>query len=184
MHTICRDKGMLNIIEQRVMDQQSQIRKKQWLTKLELEEIQRIEDDPHGHVQKDSESEEEQWFLGFDENGGDVFLKDIRLVVEDIGDPHENGEFGFRINKELLEDEKEMLKDMSEIRKLDRTRLPRLRKVEKEELITEVRKVNELLKKIESKDVTDDKDLFYLGTELVTKVFEKNKTKAEKKQPW
>ena len=72
---------------------------------------------------------------------------------------------------------------MSEIRKLDRTRLPHLRKVEKEELIAEVRKVNELLKKIESKEVTDDKDLFYLGTELVTKVFEKNKTKGEKKQP-
>ena len=32
---------------------------------------------------------------------------------------------------------------MSEIQKLDRTRLPRLRKVEKEELFTEVRKVNE-----------------------------------------
>ena len=70
---------------------------------------------------------------------------------------------------------------MSEIRKLDRTRLPHLRKVEKEELIAEVRKVDELLKKIESKEVTDDKD--YLGTELVTKVFEKNKTKGEKKQP-
>ena len=33
------------------MDQQSQIRKKQWLPKLELEEIQiRIEDKPHGHA--------------------------------------------------------------------------------------------------------------------------------------
>ena len=90
MHTICRDKDMFNITEQRLMDQQSQIRKKQWLTKLELEEIQRrIEDDPHGHVQKDSQSEEEHWFLGFDENGGDVFLKDTRVVTEDIGDPHE-----------------------------------------------------------------------------------------------
>ena len=49
------------------MDQQSQIRKKQELTKLELEEIQRTEDDPHGHVPNDSESEDEQWFLVFDE---------------------------------------------------------------------------------------------------------------------
>ena len=44
--------------------------------------------------------------------------------------------------------------------------------------------MNELLKKIESKDVTEDNDLFYLGAALVTKVFEKNKTKGEKKQPW
>ena len=33
------------------MDQQSQVIKKQWLTKSELEEIQRgIEDEPHGHI--------------------------------------------------------------------------------------------------------------------------------------
>ena len=44
--------------------------------------------------------------------------------------------------------------------------------------------MNELLKNIESKDVTEDNDLFYLGAALVTKAFEKNKTKDEKKQSW
>ena len=75
------------------------------------------------------------------------------MVLEDIGNQHENVDFGFRIKEELLEDEQEMLKNMSEIRKLDRTRLPCLRKVEKGKLYTELRKVNELLKKIELKDV-------------------------------
>ena len=93
--------------------------------------------------------------LGFDEKGGDGFLKDVKVVVEDIGNQHENVEFGFRIKEELQEDEKEMLKIISEIRKLDRTRLPCLKKIEKGKLFTEVRKVNELLKKIESKDVTE-----------------------------
>ena len=37
MHTIWRDKGMININEQMFMDQQNLMRKKQWLTKLELE---------------------------------------------------------------------------------------------------------------------------------------------------
>ena len=37
--------------------------------------------------------------------GGDIFLKDLRVVVE-IGNQHENNDFGFRIKKELLEDEK------------------------------------------------------------------------------
>ena len=73
---------------------------------------------------------------------------------------------------------------MLEIRNLDRARLPCLRKAEKGKLFTEVRKVNKLLKKIESKDVTKDNDLFYLGATLVTNVFEKTKTKGEKKQPW
>ena len=75
------------------------------------------------------------------------------MVLEDIGNQHGNVDFGFRIKEELLEDEQEMLKNMSEIRKLDRTRLPCLRKVEKGKLYTELRKVNELLKKIELKDV-------------------------------
>ena len=73
---------------------------------------------------------------------------------------------------------------MSESWKLDRTRLSCLRKVQKGKLFTEVRKVDELLKNIELKDVTEDNDLFYLGAALVAKVFEKNKTKGGKKQPW
>ena len=87
---------------------------------------------------------------------------------------------GFRIKEQLQKDEKEMLKNTSEARKLDRTRLPCLRKVKKGKLFTEVRKVNELLKKIESKDVTEDNDLFYLGAALVTNVFQKTKRKGEK----
>ena len=67
------------------MDRQRQIRTKQWLMKLKLDEIQRrIEDEPHGrHLQNNSENEEMQWFLGFAEKGGDVFLKDVRMVVEE-----------------------------------------------------------------------------------------------------
>ena len=53
---------MFNITEQRLTDRQIQIRKKQWLTNLKLEEMQRrMEDEPHGHVPKDGESEDEQW---------------------------------------------------------------------------------------------------------------------------
>ena len=103
------------------------------------------------------------------------------MVIEDIGNRLENAEFGFRIKKELLEDVKEMLRNTSEIRKLDGTRSPCLRKVKKGKLFTEVRKMKEILKKIEAKDVTEQNDLLYLGAALVTKLFEKNKTKCEKK---
>ena len=74
-----------------------------------------------------------------------------------------------------------MLKNISEIRKLDRTRLPCFRKVAKEKLLIEARRVSESLKKIESKDVTKDNDIFYLEAAFVTKVFNKTKTKVEKK---
>ena len=91
--------------------------------KLEPEEIQRrIEGEPLGHVPNNSKSEDEQWFLDFDEKGGGVFLKDVKVVVEDTGNRHENVEFGFRIKEELQQDEKKMLLNMSEIRNLDRAR--------------------------------------------------------------
>ena len=73
------------------------------------------EDKPHGHVPDDSESKNEQWLLAFHEKGGDIFLKDVRVVAEDIGNRYENGEFGFRIKKELQGDERKMQKNMSEI---------------------------------------------------------------------
>ena len=53
-------------------------------------------------------------------------------------------------------------------------------KVEKGKRFSEVRKVNQLLKKIESKDVTEDNNSVYLGAALVIKALEKNKTKGEK----
>ena len=70
---------------------------------MEFQEIQRgIEGKPYGHVPNDSGSKNEQWFLGFDEKDGDVFLKHVTVVVKDISKQHEGVEFGFRIKEELL----------------------------------------------------------------------------------
>ena len=61
IHATWRDKRMFNITEQTLMDQQSQIRKKQWLLNLKLEDIQRrIDDKPHGHVPRNTEGEDEE----------------------------------------------------------------------------------------------------------------------------
>ena len=100
MHAIWRDKGTFNIAEQKLVNQKSQIRKNLWLTKLELEEIQRrIEDEVHGVVQNDSESEDEQWLLGFDEKRWRCISERSYRVVLEIGNQHENNDFGFRIKK-------------------------------------------------------------------------------------
>lgn len=95
------------------------------------------------------------------------------MVVEDNVNQQGNAEFGFRIKDELVKDEEKIVKIMPEIQKLDRTRLPCLRKIEKSKLFPEVRKVNEFLRKIESKDATEENDFFYLEVALVTKVLEK-----------
>ena len=51
MHVIWNEIGMFNITEQRLVDQKNNIFKRQWLSDLELEEIQRnIEDIGNGEV--------------------------------------------------------------------------------------------------------------------------------------
>ena len=45
MHVLWNDRGMFNVTEQRLIDQKFQIGKKQWLSALELEEIQRNVED-------------------------------------------------------------------------------------------------------------------------------------------
>ena len=51
---------------------------------MEHEEIQ-IKDKLHGHVRSNGENEDEQLFLDFKEKDGDVFLKDVRVVLKDFG---------------------------------------------------------------------------------------------------
>ena len=101
----------------------------------------RIENAPHGHVPNNSESEDEQWLLGFDEKGGDVFLKEVAVVAKD---QRRTARRGKRNAEKHVRDSKARRNNASE--KLKR----------------KVRKVNELLNKIESKVVTEDNDLFYL----------------------
>ena len=76
MHAIWNEMGMFNVTEQRLVDQKNKILKRKWLSDLELEEIQRnSEDIGHGEVRFESD-EDEGWFLGFDHEGQDVFMKE------------------------------------------------------------------------------------------------------------
>ena len=53
MHVLWNDRGMFNVTEQRLIDQKNQIVKKQWLSSLELEEIQRnVEDAAYGEIDR------------------------------------------------------------------------------------------------------------------------------------
>ena len=67
------------------------------VNKLRTQNYREEQKTNHSHVPSDGESGDEKWLLGFNEKGGDAFLKDVRAAVEDIGNQHENVEFGFRI---------------------------------------------------------------------------------------
>ena len=57
--------------------------KRKWLLDLEFKKIQRnIKDIGNGEVRLES-IEDEEWFLVFDHEGQDVFMKECEVVLED-----------------------------------------------------------------------------------------------------
>ena len=71
---------MFNVTEQRLVDHKNNILKRKWLSDLELDEIQRnIKEIGHGEVGLEND-EDEAWFLGFDHEGRDVFMKECNQL--------------------------------------------------------------------------------------------------------
>ena len=92
MHAIWNEMGMFNVTEQRLVDQKNSILKRKWLSNFELEEIKRnIEDIGDGEVGLESD-EDEGWFLGFDHEGQDVFMKECEVALEDCKVPNSEEE--------------------------------------------------------------------------------------------
>ena len=83
MHAIWNEMRMFNVTEQKLVDQKNNSLKRKWLSDLELEEIQRnTEDIGNGEVGLEKD-EDEGWFLEFDHEGQDVFMKECEVVLED-----------------------------------------------------------------------------------------------------
>ena len=80
MHVIWNEMRMFNVTEQRLIHHKNNILKRKWLSDLELDEIQRnIKEIGHGEVGLEND-EDEAWFLGFDHEGRDVFMKECNQL--------------------------------------------------------------------------------------------------------
>ena len=114
--------------------------KRKWLSGLELEEIQRnIEDIGNGEVGLESDADE-GWFLGFDHEGQDVFMKECEVALEDCMAPNVEEErsnvFVVKMNMQITIEDMTILEKMRNVlSKETRERLPPLRGIEKHRLL-------------------------------------------------
>ena len=114
--------------------------KRKWLSGLELEEIQRnIEDIGNGEVGLESDADE-GWFLGFDHEGQDVFMKECEVALEDCMAPNVEEErsnvFVVKMNMQIMIEDMTILEKMRNVlSKETRERLPPLRGIEKHRLL-------------------------------------------------
>ena len=172
MHVIWNEMGMFNVTEQRLVDQKINILKRKWLSDLELEEIQRsIEDIRNGEVGLESDVDE-GWFLGFDHEGQDVFMKECEVVLEDCMVPNVEEErsnaFVIKMNMQITNEDMTILEKMHNVlSKENGERLPPLTGTEKHRLLEATRKVDEVMNKIEVGNITELNDLVYAGAVMV-----------------
>ena len=144
--------GMFNVTEQRLVDQKNNILKRKWLLDLELEEIQRnIEDIRNGEVGLKSDVDE-GWFLGFDHEGQDVFMKKCEVRLEDCMVPYveeeRSNDFVIKMNMQITNKDMTILEKMFNVlSKETRERLPPLRGIEKHRLLEATGKVDDVMNK-------------------------------------
>ena len=145
--------GMFHVTEQRLVERKNNILKRKWLSGLELEEIQRnIEDIGNGEMRLESD-EDEEWFLGFDHEGQDVFMKECEVALEDCTVPNVEEErsnvFVIKMNMQITNEYMAILENMRNVlSKETRERLPPLRGTEKHRLLEATRKVDGVMNKI------------------------------------
>ena len=167
---------MFPVTEQRLVDQKNQITKKQWLSNLELEEIKRsIEDALYGQIGQRIDHE----------NRREERIDHVTVVGYEGADRNSY----FSVNKEVPNEEKNLIERLNEISKKNRVRLPSLRGVEKAKFCIQhtaaVRKVDNVMGMFQVNNITETDDLIYWWAAMVTEMLGvKIKNKEKRKEPW
>ena len=151
--------GVFNVTEQRLVDRKNNILKRKWLSDLKLEEIQRnIDDIGNGEVGLER-NEDEGWFLGFDHEGRDVFMKECEVVLENYMvanvEEERSNVFVIKMNMQIMKDMTILQKMQNVLLKETRERSPPLRGIENHRLFEATTKVEEVMNKIEVGNITE-----------------------------
>ena len=133
-------------------------------------------------------NEVEGWFLGFDDEGQDVFMKECEVVLEDCMVPNVEEErsdvFIIKMNMQITNEDMTILEKMHNVLSKETIeRLPPLRGIEKHRLLEATRKVDEVMNKTEVGNITELNDSVYAGAVVVTEMLGvKNRMEAQIKQ--
>ena len=133
--------------------------------------------------------ENEGWFLGFDHEGQDVFMKECEVVLEDCMVPNVEEErsnvFVIKMNMQITEEDMTIFEEMHNVLPKETTeRLPPLRGIEKDRLFEATRKVDEVTNKVEVGNITELNDLVYAGVVVVMEMLGVKNRKNTGMEPW
>ena len=165
------DRGMFDISENNLMRQIRVIKKKQWLTSIEIEEMKRlIENGSQEGVETDVGDETPQ------SDSGNANEQHDTIEREDLDQDNSN----------LTEEENAIVSRIKEIRMQGNIRTVKsLRNINKLELRSETAKVNGALKHIETKNITETRDLLKAAAVVICeRLGVKDTTVTRGERPW
>ena len=141
---------MFWVSEQRLVDQANTIRWNNWMTELEIEELER------NLPENDSYKEEER---SADDTGNNVG-EEVRYILSGL----ETDE----VIDSLEEEEVVIIEEIAEVlERRQKEKLSALRDITKK-LLEETVKVDKVLRKFQTHSITKTNELFYVGTVVVT----------------
>ena len=181
MREIWLQKGLFEVTKQRLGDQVLQIKKKGWLTDVEIEEIKRR---AHG-LEEVNDPEIESRRDNPETNEGNILGSAIERE-EEVDHTQEEPELMEEADVQLTDEELEIAEKLHNImQSKERERLPSIKKISKNKILVEVQKVNEVLDKIKSNDITITNDLIYAAAVVVTERLGVKMSKRDAaKEPW
>lgn len=187
MYNIWQERNMFPVTEQRLLDQKQNIIKKGWLSKLELEEIKnqidRSGEDQEMDVSRIDEISQ-QLSPTSEQNSG--FVNEEQIFVSESSQNDGVHLLEILDNVNLSEDERKVYELLERKLSVERTRLPPLRGVDRRKLQNAVGKVDVVLGKIRTNNITTTNDLLYAGAAVVTDMIgmRKNTKTTRKDPPW
>ena len=167
MVNIWRSRNLAQVSEQRLLDQVRQIRMKGWITELEMEEIKRqmANESNRGDNERQGES------LDSDAN---IRREEIQIECDESVQ-QANGAGATENTARMLDDEEFSDEELVIAERLfevlqqpERVKLPALRGVNKNSVKIEVDKMNSLLGRIRSENITVTNDLLYAASVVTT----------------
>ena len=151
MLSLWQQKGMFWVSEQRLVDQANTIRRNNWMTEFEIEELERKVTGSDSVIAVEDRSVEAL----------PDHVEDRRNVLPEMGAEEQADS--------LDEEEVAIVMEIAEvIEKGRKDKLPALRNVPKKKLLEETAQVDKVLSKFKTHSITKTNELFYAGAFVVT----------------
>ena len=167
MLSLWLNEGMFWVSEQRLVDQESTIRRNSWTTELEIEELER------NLAENESYKEEERKA----DNSANNLGEEVRYILTAL-----------EADEEIDNLEEEKVTNIEEradiLQRRQKNKLPALRDIPEKKLLEETVKVDKVLSKFKTHSITKTKELFYAGTVVATnRLAVKINKAAKRKEP-